>query len=148
MAEYNHYTSLLSPEARDIYKLFEEFEVNLLQRLDVFDNTNPDTAESKTIEQLLKQKLNRLLSTSHFSTPSMRRGKNSWHGFVSDKYDEVAKTVQFEPANCTDPINQFNRSSPPQIQKFIGNQETQIQVRYPFSRSKESLPSWWDVKEA
>ena len=141
MAESNNHTSPLSPEARAIYKLIEEFEVNLLQRLDVFDNSNPDTSESKKIEQLLKEKLNRLLTAPHFSTPSMRRGKNPWHGFVSDKYEEAAKTVQFEPVNCTDTINQSNRCSPPQIQKSVGNQEAQIGVPCPFSRSKESLPS-------
>jgi hypothetical protein len=112
-------TSLLSPEASAIYQLVEEFEHNLLEKLGVFDDSDPETAESKAIEQFLKQKLNRLLSNSHFSIPSMRRGKNSWHGFVSDKYKTAAETVQFDSANCTHAINQFNQSS--QIQKSVGN---------------------------
>ena len=95
------HASLLSPEANAIYQLVEEFELNLLEKLDVFDNSNPETAESKSIEQFLKQKLNRLLSNSYFSMPSMRRGKSSWHGFVSDKYETAAKTVQFDSSNCT-----------------------------------------------
>jgi hypothetical protein len=99
------HASLLSPEASAIYQLIEEFELKLLEKLDVFDNSNPETAESKEIEQFLKQKLNLLLSNSHFSMPSMRRGKNSWHGFVSDKYETAAKTVQFDSANCTHAIN-------------------------------------------
>jgi hypothetical protein len=98
------HASLLSPEANVIYQLVEEFELNLLEKLGVFDNSNPETAESKSIEQFLKQKLNRLLSNSYFSMPSMRRGKSSSHGFVSDKYETAAKTVQFDSSNCTHAI--------------------------------------------
>lgn len=93
------HASLLSPEAGAIYQLVEEFELNLLEKLDAFDNSDPEMAESKAIEQFLKQKLNRLFSNSHFSMPSMRRGKNSWHGFVSDNYETAARMVQFDSAS-------------------------------------------------
>jgi hypothetical protein len=104
----NDHASLLSPEASAIYHLVEEFELNLLEKLGVFGNSNPETAESKAIEQFLKQKLNRLFSDSHFSMPSMRRRKNSLQGFVSDKHETAVKMVRFDFANCTHTINQSN----------------------------------------